>query len=158
MTAEIKEIDEQVKLLLKKKKELEKEEKEKPKEVVILFSEHMTQIFHRMRLVKGKMGESIGITRSTITKLTNKVSNYYPHLRSLFIKTIFKAAEKDDWECIFLLVYHPDLFKEMMDANDYAFRFPRSVKIQINKEMKDSMIPFGDYKIPQKVFELMMKV
>lgn len=158
MNAEIKELDEQIKSLLKKKKALEKEEEEKPKEAVSLFSENMIQIFHRMKLVQGKMGESIGITRQTISRLANKNSNYYPHFRSLFIKTIFKAAEKDDWECIFLLVYHPDLFKEMMDANDYSFHFPRSVKMQINKELKASLIPFGDYKIPQKVFELMMKV
>lgn len=153
---ELEKLEDQHLILTGKIEELLKKKRDEPKQVVYTFGKYLKLILSKTGITQIYLAErSGGLTRPTISKIIRGDIKYYPQIRSIFISTLFIAAERDQWDLLYMLCYDQELFQKYV-VDDYELS--EEEKKKITQGIEDTWIPFGEYRIPKGLFELMMKV
>lgn len=153
---ELEKLEDQHLILTGKIEELLKKKKDEPKQIVFTFAKYLKLILKKMEITQICLADrSGGLTRPTISKIVRGDIKYYPQIRSLFISVLFIAAERDQWDLLYMLCYEQELFqKYIVDDHELS----KEEEKKIIQGIEDTWIPFGEYRMPKGLFELMMKV
>lgn len=154
---ELEELEYQKKLILHKIQLLKGEvtEKELAEDYIYKFAKYIKPLLKSLNIRQVEVGNRCGITRPTISKIVNGENKGYSTLRNVFISLLFICAEQNKWEMMYIFFHNDKLFGKIMEEN---YKLSEEESKEINQGIDNTLIPFGEYKIPKDLFDLMMKI
>ena len=115
------------------------------------FQQNLKFILKKMRITQSEIANKCSVSRPTMNKIINSEGTK-SQIRLVFMSLLKMAAESDNWNILYIWYYKPGLFEKMTKGNQLSEKEIEEVK----RDIEYTWIPFGEYKIPKGLFNMMM--